>query len=82
QVLILDEPTSHIDPVAEYELFKEIRRRFKERIVILITHRLHNLKIADHIYVMHEGRIVENGNFTELVEMNGMFKEMYDKQQL
>ena len=82
QLLILDEPTSHIDPVAEYELFKEIRARFKEKIVILITHRLHNLKIADHIYVMHDGRIVENGNFTELVKMNGMFKEMYDKQQL
>ena len=49
QILVLDEPTSHIDPVAEYELFKEIRERFNEKIVILITHRLHNLKIADHI---------------------------------
>ena len=82
KVLILDEPTSHIDPVAEYELFKEIKEKFNEKIVILITHRLHNLKIADHIYVMHEGRIVENGTFAELVGMNGTFKEMYDKQQL
>ena len=82
QVLILDEPTSHIDPVAEFELFKEIKKRFNEKIVILITHRLHNLKIADSIYVLHEGRIVENGTFTELIGMNGIFKEMYIKQQL
>jgi ATP-binding cassette subfamily B protein len=82
QILVLDEPTSHIDPVAEYELFKEIRERFNHKIVILITHRLHNLKIADHIYVMHEGQVVENGTFTDLVAMNGTFKEMYDKQQL
>ncbi|MEI6137649.1 MAG: ABC transporter ATP-binding protein [Mariniphaga sp.] len=82
QILVLDEPTSHIDPVAEYELFKEISERFNRKIVILITHRLHNLKIADHIYVMHEGRIVENGTFTDLVAINGIFKEMFDKQQL
>ena len=82
QILVLDEPSSHIDPVAEYELFKEIRERFKDKIVVLITHRLHNLKIADYIYVMHEGRIVEDGTFTELVGLIGVFKEMYYKQQL
>ena len=82
KILILDEPTSHIDPVAEYELFKEIKEKFKDKIVVLITHRLHNLKIADYIYVMSEGRIVEHGTFTTLIAMDGVFNEMYTKQQL
>jgi ATP-binding cassette subfamily B protein len=82
KILILDEPTSHIDPVAEYELFKEIKEKFKNKIVVLITHRLHNLKIADRIYVMKEGRIAEHGSFATLTSQNGLFKEMYIKQQL
>lgn len=82
KILILDEPTSHIDPVAEYELFKKIKEKFKNKIVVLITHRLHNLKIADRIYVMKEGRIAEHGTFATLTAQNGLFKEMYIKQQL
>jgi ATP-binding cassette, subfamily B, bacterial len=82
KILILDEPTSHIDPVAEYELFKEIKEKFKDKIVVLITHRLHNLKIADYIYVMSEGQIAEHGTFTALKATNGLFNEMYTKQQL
>lgn len=81
-ILILDEPTSHIDPVAEYELIKEFKSRFNNKMVVLITHRLHNLKIADHIYVMKEGEIVEHGTFSELTAINGAFKEMYQKQQI
>jgi ATP-binding cassette subfamily B protein len=82
KILILDEPTSHIDPIAEYELFKEIKEKFKDKIVVLITHRLHNLKIADYIYVMSEGRIAEHGTFTALKATDGLFNEMYTKQQL
>lgn len=82
EILILDEPTSHIDPVAEYELIRELRKTFVDKITILITHRLHNLKMADRIYVMEKGRIIEQGTFDSLIALDGRFKEMYSKQQL
>ncbi|MDP4291766.1 MAG: ABC transporter ATP-binding protein [Bacteroidota bacterium] len=81
-ILILDEPTSHIDPIAEYTLIEEIKEKFREKIVVFITHRLHHLKIADQIYVMKEGRIAEHGTFNELAKNGGTFSEMYRKQQL
>jgi ATP-binding cassette subfamily B protein len=78
--LILDEPTSSMDPVAEHEFFRTLKNEMAGRIVILITHRLYNLKIADQIYVMENGSIAEGGTFTELMARNGAFKKMYDKQ--
>jgi ATP-binding cassette, subfamily B, bacterial len=82
EILIMDEPTSNIDPLAEYEILKKITERKKDRIVILITHRLHNLKFADHIYLMDHGKVAGEGTVDELLATNMLFRQMYERQDL
>ena len=81
-VMILDEPTSNIDPLAEYEILQKITEKKKDKIIILITHRLHNLKFADHIYLMDNGKIHGEGTVNELLANNPLFKQMYERQEL
>lgn len=80
EVLIVDEPTSAIDPLAEFKIFEALRQVAKEKIVILVTHRLYNLKLADQIVVMSEGGIIERGAHHELIELGGEYKRMFEKQ--
>lgn len=80
QILILDEPTSAMDPDAEYELFETLKADIGGRIIILVTHRLYNLKMADSIYCMKNGAVVEEGSFDALVAKGGVFSKMYRKQ--
>lgn len=80
KILILDEPTSAMDPDAEYELFENLKADIDGRIIIVVTHRLYNLKIADNIYCMKNGSVAEEGRFDELVAKGGVFAEMYRKQ--
>lgn len=80
EVIILDEPSSAIDPLAEAEIFEEFRKLAKDKILILVTHRLYNLKMADKIVVMNEGEIEEEGSHDELFENKGLYFEMFKKQ--
>lgn len=82
KLVILDEPTSAMDASAEYDVFNNIKSQMKDKMVFLITHRLYNLKIADHIYVLKDGTINQEGSFNSLIKAPGLFKEMYDKQKL
>ncbi|MGF7078512.1 ABC transporter ATP-binding protein [Mucilaginibacter sp. UYCu711] len=82
QLVVLDEPTSALDANAEFEVYKNVKEQLKDKMVILITHRLYNLKIADYIYLMHEGSIIEEGSLETLITQSGVFKKMYDAQQL
>ncbi|MDB5117327.1 MAG: transporter ATP-binding protein [Mucilaginibacter sp.] len=82
QLVVLDEPTSALDANAEFELYRNVKEQLKDKMVILITHRLYNLKIADHIYLMHEGHVIEEGNLETLIGLNGVFRKMYDAQKL
>jgi ATP-binding cassette, subfamily B, bacterial len=81
-ILILDEPTSAIDPLAELKFFNQVKQDVGDKIVILITHRLHNLKLADQIYVMYEGEVRESGTFDCLMEQQGYFYSYYQAQQI
>jgi len=81
-MIVLDEPTSALDAHAEFEVFKNLQAISAGKVIILITHRLYNLKMADCIYVMQEGNIVEKGSFEELVSGNGPFRQMYEVQKL
>jgi len=82
QLVVLDEPTSALDANAEFALYKNLKEQLGNKMVILISHRLYNLKFADHIYMMDEGEITEEGSFEQLVNGNGAFRRMYDAQKL
>ncbi|WP_326806414.1 ATP-binding cassette domain-containing protein [Streptomyces sp. NBC_01788] len=75
-LLILDEPTSQMDPRGEHGIFGRIKAIAGERITIVVTHRLENTRIADHVVVMEQGRITEQGPYDELVEANGVFADL------
>ena len=79
-LLVLDEPSSSLDPIAEYELIKLIYDRSKSVTSIIIAHRLSVVRDADRIYVMDGGEIIESGNHEELIGMRGKYYEMFTKQ--
>ncbi|MGH8927193.1 MAG: ABC transporter ATP-binding protein [Acidimicrobiia bacterium] len=78
--VILDEPTASLDARAEHELFERIRGLLRGRTVLLISHRFSSVRTADRIYVMHEGRVVEDGSHRELVASGGRYAEMFELQ--
>jgi ATP-binding cassette, subfamily B, bacterial len=80
QVIVLDEPTSAMDPKAEYEVFSKFRELIKEQAAILITHRLSTVRMADRIYVMDQGAIVENGTHRELMQKQGKYAYLFETQ--
>ncbi|MEU4259068.1 ATP-binding cassette domain-containing protein [Streptomyces fradiae] len=81
-VLVLDEPTAALDARAEHRIFTRLRELASGRTTIFITHRLVNTKLADRIYVLDQGRIVQSGTFDELVsEGTGLFHEMLKLQE-
>lgn len=82
QLVVLDEPTSALDATAELELFKNVKAGLKQKMGVLITHRLYNLKIADYVYVMQDGHIAEEGSFDSLINKGGAFAKMYNAQKL
>ncbi len=76
-VLICDEPSAALDARAEHALFAALRAGAPDRITVLITHRLANVRHADHIYVMHDGRIVEHGGHLDLLAAGGTYAELF-----
>ena len=79
-IIILDEPTSFIDPIAEDEIFANLRNVAKDKILILITHRIYNLKMADKILVMDNGVIREEGSHIDLMNHKGLYAQMFESQ--
>jgi ATP-binding cassette subfamily B protein len=77
ELLIMDEPSSALDPRAEHALFQSIRDRQGRATTILITHRLANVRHADVIYVLHHGRLVEAGNHDELTARGGRYADLF-----
>ncbi|RAN99170.1 ABC transporter B family member 29, chloroplasti c [Micromonospora noduli] len=77
ELLIMDEPSSALDPRAEDALFQTIRDRKGRATTILITHRLANVRHADRIFVLHHGRLVEAGTHADLVATGGRYSELF-----
>ncbi|MFJ7194115.1 MULTISPECIES: ABC transporter ATP-binding protein [unclassified Streptomyces] len=75
-LLILDEPTSQMDPRGEHGIFEGIKAIAGDRITVVVSHRLENTRIADHIVVMEHGRITEQGRYEDLVHAGGTFAEL------
>jgi len=80
QVIVLDEPTSAMDPKAEYEVFQQFRELIQNQSAILISHRLSTVKMADYIYVMSQGRLIEEGSHADLMTLNGVYASMFETQ--
>lgn len=80
QLYILDEPTSALDPIAEEEIFETINDYLADKTVIYISHRFSASKIADKIYFMEKGQIVQQGTHDELILQKGKYADMFHLQ--
>lgn len=79
-ILILDEPSSSLDPVSEYHIYKEIYEKYKDKTKIFISHRLSTTIEADCIYLLNQGKIIEKGTHSQLINLNGEYAKMYNMQ--
>jgi len=77
KVVILDEPTSNVDPEAEEKIFKELTKLARDKILIFVTQRFSTVRVADRIFVMDKGKIVEQGTHKELMAKNGKYERMF-----
>ena len=75
--LILDEPTAALDPRAEHRLYEHVRELAAGRTVLLISHRFSSVRMADRIYVLKDGRVIEQGSHQQLVDQDGLYAELY-----
>ncbi len=80
QLAILDEPSSALDPIAEYKMYENLVSATKKKTVIYISHRLSSAVLSDRIYVIGSGRIVEEGTHAELMAKGGNYAEMFTLQ--
>ena len=80
-IILLDEPTSSVDPKTEMKIYDQLFAAFSEKAILSSLHRLHLLPKFDYIYVMDQGRIVDEGTFEQLFEGSKVFQEMWAHQE-
>lgn len=80
KLLILDEPTAAIDPIAECDLYNVFLDAAVEKACIIISHRLGSARLADRIIVLKGGQICEQGTHEELMNAKGVYYNMYENQ--
>ena len=79
-ILILDEATANIDTETEQWIQDALQKLMEGRTTIMVAHRLSTIQHADKIIVLHKGKIRESGTHQELLEMNGIYKKLYELQ--
>ena len=80
ELLVMDEPTSSLDPLKELELQKRLLHILTGKTGVIVTHRLSTAVLADRIIVMNNGRVEECGTKEELLKKKGVFRRMWDAQ--
>jgi len=78
--VILDEPSSALDPIAEYKMFENMMKATEGKSVIFISHRLSAAVLSDRVILMENGSIAECGTHSELMAQNGKYASMFKKQ--
>ena len=76
-MVILDEPSSALDPLAEYNMYRNMMKLSEGKGVIFISHRLSSARMADKIYLVKDGKIVEQGTHEQMMDLNGFYHEMF-----
>ena len=79
-LFILDEPTSSLDSISEKLIQDALEKIAKKTTTLLIAHRFSTIKKADYIYLIHRGKIIQEGDFESLKEQEGEFKKLFDNQ--
>ena len=77
---IFDEPSSALDPIAEFELFQNIMKEATGRTMLFISHRLSSVKNCDIVFMLEKGQLIEEGTHQELLKKNRKYAQMYKKQ--
>ncbi|MCR5620083.1 MAG: ABC transporter ATP-binding protein/permease [Lachnospiraceae bacterium] len=77
---IFDEPSSALDPIAEYDLFKSILKEARDHTMLFISHRLSSVKDCDKVFMLEKGTLIEEGTHPDLIKANGKYAQMYKKQ--
>lgn len=75
--IIMDEFSSSLDPIAEYELNKSICTESENKTMVFISHRLSTTRMVDKIYMLSNGRIIEQGSHDELIKLNGEYARLF-----
>lgn len=79
-IKIFDEPSSALDPIAEYELFENMLQDSRDKTMLFISHRLSSVQNADWVFLLENGKVAEQGTHKQLMELNGIYADMYRKQ--
>jgi ATP-binding cassette subfamily B protein len=80
-IILLDEPTSSVDPKTEVQIYEKLFEECRHKAVVSSLHRLYLLNYFDHIYVLENGRIADEGSFAELKSRSGVFQELWKHQE-
>ncbi len=80
QMVVLDEPTSAIDPIKEREILNEIEELTKESMAVIVTHRLGSVRFCDRVLVLENGRLAGSGTHEELLARNAVYARLWHSQ--
>ena len=80
RILILDEATSNVDSRTEIKIQEAMNELMKNRTCFVIAHRLSTIRSADHILVLEDGQVVEQGNHDSLMALGGVYRRLYESQ--
>ena len=80
KILLLDDCLSAVDSETEEKILKNIKLLTKNKTTVIVSHRISSAKNADHIIILDDGKIIQQGNHEKLIKIEGYYKELFKKQ--